>query len=329
MKKLLSLLLIIVMSLSFIVSCDTGSETTKLKIGFMSGPTGMGMAKLIHDNGGTDGNEKYEFIAYTDASLATADLKAGKIDMACIPTNAAAAFYNTNGGIKTLAVNCLNTLYIMTRNGTVINTLADLEGKTIYTIENGTPKAILQYLLDSNNINATIKTTIGDGEDEKTIAAPTDLAPLLIQGQSEIEIALVPEPVATQVPIQIAAQAKDHTYTVAIDLDTVTSNIAMGCIVASDDAVNNNKDAVDSFLAEYKASIEYISDQSNIDSSAQYICDAGILTAVPVAKKAIANLNDSIAYVSGSEMKALLVDFYNSIGMKWIGGKLPADEFYY
>ena len=55
----------------------------------------------------------------------------------------------------------------------------------------------------------------------------------------------------------------------------------MGCIVANKDTVKNHKAAIDAFLAEYAESIEYIGDNTNIESSAQYIVDAGIMTALP------------------------------------------------
>lgn len=341
MKKLLALILVITSLTLTLASCkwindsqDTGDNEndTVIRIAYMNGPTGMGMAKLIHDNGGVEGNEKYQFVKYSDAALATADLKDGKVDMACIPTNTAATIYNKLGNINVLALNCLNSLFVMTKTGVEISSINDLEGKTIYTIQNGTPAVILRHLLAESNVNATVKTTIGEGENEKVIAAPTDLAPLLIAGK--IDIALVPEPVATAAPLKIASQNKDYTYTVAINLtdawkEISSSPVAMGCIVGNKDFVANNKSAVNSFLAEYKQSIEYISTPENLETAAQYIVDAGVLDAAPAAKKSLVNLGSAIAYSDGEEMKTTLVDFYNAIGSNLIGGKLPDDEFYY
>ena len=48
-----------------------------------------------------------------------------------------------------------------------------------------------------------------------------------------------------------------------------------------------------------------------------------------VAKSALANLGDAIAYIDGSDMKNTLVEIYKIFGMQVIGGKLPDDEFYY
>lgn len=337
MKKLIALILALTLSTVGLTACvdkNEANETddTVIRIAYMNGPTGMGMAKLIHDNGGTNGNEKYQFVKYTDAALATADLREGKVDMACIPTNTAATLYNKFESINVLALNCLNSLYVMTKTGVVIEDFSDLEGKTIYTIQNGTPAAILNYLLEETDVNATVKTSIGEGENEKSITAPTDLVPLLVAGS--IDIALVPEPVATAAPLKIASQNKDYTYTVAIDLtdawaEISDSPVAMGCIVANKDFVNEHKSVVDTFLSEYKSSIEFVSSSKNLELAAQYVVDAGVLDAVPAAKKSILNLGSAIAYSDGAEMKSTLVAFYNAIGLNLVGGKLPDDEFYY
>jgi len=336
MKKLIALLLLIATFTCLFAACkkpDEENDETVIKIAYMNGPTGMGIAKLIHDNGGIDGNNKYEFVKYSDASLAAADLVAGNVDMACLPTNTAATIYNKRGhAVQALAINCLNSLFLMTKTGTTIENLSDLEGKTIYTIQNGTPATILNHILSENNINATVKTSIGEGDDKKTITAPTDLAPLMINGS--VDIALVPEPVATAAPLKISTMNKDYSYSVAINITdawaTVSdSPVAMGCILANKKFVSEHKSVVDRFLEEYKASINYIADPKNIDTSAQYIVDAGVLDAVGAAKKSLTNLGSAIAYSDGDEMKTTLVAFYTAIGASMTGGALPDDEFYY
>ena len=336
MKKLIALILTLaLLTLSF-AACNREktdeTDNTVIKIAYMNGPTGMGMAKLIHDNGGVDGNEKYQFIKYSDAALATSDLKEGKIDMACIPTNTAATLYNKTDSIKVLALNCLNSLYIMTKTGVSIEDLSDLEGKTVYTISNGTPAAILRHLLAESDVNATVRTSMGEGEDEKELTSPNDLAAQLIAGK--IDIALVPEPVATAAPLKIASQGKEYTYSVAINLtnawgDVSTSPVAMGCIVANKNFVNEHKTLVDSFLAEYESSIDFVAAPQNLELAAQYVVDAGVLDALPAAKKSLTNLGSAIAYYDGARMKTTLVAFYNAIGLDLIGGRLPDDEFYY
>ena len=344
MKKLLALLLLLTLSITSLTSCgfnfkslfdkDSDDETV-INIGFMEGPTGMGMAKLIHDytTNYLPEDSKYQFTKFKDAKDATAALVAGSVDLACLPTNNAATIYNTkDGAVKVLAINCLNSLFVMTKSGTELNSFDELEGKTIHTISNGTPKVILEHALNEMGINATVSTKAVINGNEKELVQPSDLASALINGA--VDIALVPEPVATAAPLQIKAQNKDYSYSVAIDLASVWDDIsdtpvAMGCIVGRTDFINENKDAVNAFLEEYKASIEYIGNKDNLDSSANLIVEATVLGAVPAAKKSLSNLLDAIAYKDGAEMTAILKAFYGSINSNLIGGKLPDDNFYY
>jgi len=338
MKKLISLLLLLTLTVAALTSCGLFSSSEKedetvIKIGFMEGPTGMGMAKLIHDNGGLSGNEKYQFTKFKDAKDATAALIAGTVDLACLPTNNAATIYNTkDGAAEVLAINCLNSLFVMTKTGVTLNSIEELEGKTIHTISNGTPKVILEHALSEKGVNATISTKVTINGNEKDLVQPSDLASALINGA--VDIALVPEPVATSAPLQIKNQNKDYSYSVAIDLASVWDDIsdtpvAMGCIVGRSAFVKENSDAVNSFLTEYKASIEYIGNKDNLDNSAKFIVEATVLEAEAAAKKSLSNLLSAISYKDGAEMKTILKAFYGTINVNLIGGKLPDDNFYY
>ena len=132
MKKLFALLLLLTLSLTSLTSCGfdfkslfnkNSDEQTVIKVGFMEGPTGMGMAKLIHDYSTQSNpeNAKYQFVKFKDAKEATNALIAGTVDLACLPTNNAATVYNTKDGVaKVLAINCLNSLFLMTKSGTTI-----------------------------------------------------------------------------------------------------------------------------------------------------------------------------------------------------------------
>ena len=340
MKKLLSLLLLLALTLTVLTACDwfnnsdDSKKETTIKVGFMEGPTGMGMAKLIHDYSTIRPEDsKYQFVKFKDAKEATDALISGAVDLACLPTNNAATIYNTKDGVaKVLAINCLNSLFLMTKTGTTLNSINDLEGKTVYTISNGTPKILIEHALAEKGINATVSTKATINGIEKDLAQPSDLASALISGA--VDIALVPEPVATAAPLNIKNQNKDYTYTVAFDFASAWAEIsstpvAMGCLVGRTDFVNNNKAAVDAFLNEYKASIEYISNKNNIDDSANLIVEATVLGAVPAAKKSLTNLLDAISYKDGSEMTDILKAFYATLDTKVIGGKLPDDNFYY
>jgi NitT/TauT family transport system substrate-binding protein len=293
----------------------------------------MGMAKLIHDNGGLNGNEQYSFTKFEDVQAASAALLAGSIDVACLPTNNASVIYNTQGGnVQVLAINCLNSLFVLQKSGTEISSIDELNGKTIYTISNGTPKVILEYILEETGIDATVETEVEINGEIKELKQPSDLASAIIAGA--VDIALAPEPVATAAPLQVISQKKEYSYTTAFGLNDAWNMIsdtpvAMGCIVANRDFAEAHKEIINSFLTEYKNSVEFVSNKVNIDLAAEYIVEASVLGAVPAAKKSLSNLGSSIAYIEGEEMKTTLAAFYQNIGFSLIGGKLPDDDFYY
>lgn len=331
MKKLISLLLVAVICLFTLLSCSdtndsSGEDRVKIKIGYMAGPTGMGMAKLIHDNGGVQGNENYEFKKFADTQAAKAELAAGKIDLICLPTNEAAIYFNNGiSDIKVLAINCLNSLYLLSDSNTDIKSLSDLNGKTIYTCKNGTPRLILEEVLKTNGITATVSYTYNG----KEILTPAEVGSLVVSG--DLPIAVMPEPIVTSSLLTINKNGNTSiSYSVDLNLADgwksggINTPITMGCIVGSADFIKNNETTIDAFLAEYKASIEYISKSENRDTAADYVVETGVMAAKPAALKALTNLDDAISYIDGSQMKSALVKFYQVIGIS----STKADFYY-
>ena len=95
-------------------------------------------------------------------------------------------------------------------------------------------------------------------------------------------------------------------------------------VVARTDFVNKNKSLINSFLADYKASIEFINKSENINSAADYVVESGVMGAPAAAKKALTNLGDNINYIDAENMKKALKTFYSAIKMA-----TPDDAFYY
>ena len=328
MKKITSILLLFVFTLSLLTSCgisnnDTTNEgnKSKIRIGTLSGPTGMGIAKMISDNGFD--SDKYSFTVFGDPVSAQDAFIAGDLDAICFPTNNAAKLYaKTNGQLYVTAINCLGSLYVISSKNVTINSIQDLEGKTIYaSVPNSTTGAIIEYILKENNINANVSFALGGEE-----LTSHDLLATRI-GEGKIDIAILPEPKAT------ATILANPTLGLSIDLNLSaewekvsesTEPLTMGCIIFSKKFVDNNKNSVDAFLTEYNASISFINDKANLESAAEMIVSAGILPKVPLAKKALNNLYGSIVYIEGSAMKNALKSFYTVINENQ-----PDDNFYY
>ena len=182
MKRKLSLLLCAALTLSLLAGCGpkntgngsaSGSDSTsqstsqntgdRTQVDFMvlSGPTGVGAAKLLSDNdAGTTLNDYNAEVVTENGQIQTA-LTSGEVDIAAIATNVAANLAaQSDGSIQMLAVNTLGVLYILDKN-VGVTSLADLSGKTIYTTGKGAnPEYILNYLLTQNGVDPATDVTI-------------------------------------------------------------------------------------------------------------------------------------------------------------------------
>ena len=175
MKKILAFITGLIVVLSLLSGCgaaepagiaDTAaaaaSETPEtlsvssapLRIAGLTGPTTMGLVKLMQDaeDGSASGN--YEFSLYGTADEVTPKLLKGELDLAAVPANLASVLYNnTEGQIRLVAVNTLGVLYIV-ENGETVSSLEDLKGQTVYATGKGsTPEYTLRYLLKQHGID--------------------------------------------------------------------------------------------------------------------------------------------------------------------------------
>ncbi len=310
----------------------TEADTAHFRIAALKGPTAMGLVELMSlsdtANEMMEGKEDvvstgntYEFTLAGSADEVTPALIKGDLDMACVPANLAAVLYGkTDGAVEVLAVNTLGVLYIV-ENGDAVQSMADLKGQTIVAAGKGsTPEYALRYLLTENGIDPDKDVTIDwKNEHSECVAA-------LASGQASI--ALLPQPFVT------VAQNKIEGLRMALDLTAEWnkldngSGLITGVIVARRDVVEANPGAVDSFLQNYAASVEWVN--ANNADAAQLIAEYGIIEAAPVAEMALPYCN--IVCLTGSEMKDKLSGYLNVLSdaePSSVGGALPGDDFYY
>ena len=346
MKKLVSVLLALCFVLSFAACAkkpmtepttapapveDETPEATgvTVKLATLQGPTGMGMAYLLNDadEGKTLNNYEYEVCAGPDEI--TGKIVSGELDIAALPTNAAATLYNkSNGKVKLLALNTECVLYILEK-GDTIKSMADLKGKTIYVSGQGsTPEFLLNFLLEQSGLKV--------GEDVKldfTYATHNDLVAFAATGNADV--ILLPEPAVTALlaknqDMHVALSLEDVWEDVTEGTDYEGAEIAMGCVVVNTAFAEEHPDAVKAFLYEYEKSIDLVKDEANIDASADVIAKVGIVAAAGVAKAALPRCN--ITFETGAEMRAEVEGFYKVLfdaQPNSVGGQLPDDNFYY
>ena len=312
-------------------AAETAVPYQTVHLGLLSGPTGMGAAKMLADNdeayaqveaGTYEGGTllRYEVTLGSDpANDIVPRLTNGELDIAAIPTNLAATLYNrTDGGIKLLALNTLGVLHIL-ENGDTVNSLADLEGRTLYATGQGSnPEYVLNYLLEANGLDPAADVDI-------QWLASEELTARMASG--DIDLCMLPVPAATTVMMQ-NSDVRD-----AIDLNDAWTEsgaqgtFTMGCLVARTEWLEDNSELVPGILEEYAASIDYAN--SNPEEAAALIEQYGIVPKAAVAQAAIPQAN--MVCITGEDMKGI-ADYYQVLfdaDPTSIGGAIPGEDFYY
>lgn len=327
--KIFSVLLTLALALSVLTGCinqnpdpEKVPAVENVNVMVLNGTTGFGMAKLISDNKNGTAALHYTVSVETDASNITASLVSGACDIAALPTNAAAnVAMKTGGGVKVIAVNTLGVLYVMNNTEKVsVSSFEDLRGKTVYCPAQN-PTFLFKAVCEANGLKV--------GEDiiiDNTYAQPADLRTALASGL--VDLAVLPEPMVTIAKSANASLAASLDLTAEWEKHYPANSLMQGCVVVRTQFAEQHPEAVQAFLNEYKASIEFVN--ANPADASGMIVEAGIFAQAPVAAKAIPNSN--ICYIDGAEMKAGLQKFYEilyAVAPASIGGQLPAEDFYY
>ncbi len=314
MKKILALFLAAVMLIGM-AACSKNEKTgVTVNIGVLKGPTGMGAAWLMDQNEQGLSANSYNFTIAGAPDVLTGQLISGDMDMAALPTNAISTLYNkTEGQITVLGVNALGVLYVL-ENGDRINSVADLEGKTILASGQGsTAEYVLNYILEQNGVSAEIFWA----------SEHSEAATLALSG--EYDIVMLPEPFVTTVT------TKNGSFRVALDLTREWEalgggELTMGGIAVRTEFLEAHPDAVKAFVKEYANSVAFTNAQP---ADAAKLIAKYEIAAEEIAKNAIPRCN--IVWLHGENYKAKLENFLGVVyeaNPAGIGGKMPGDDFY-
>ena len=299
-------------------------EPGEIRLTVLSGPTGVGAAKLLDNIDNSPASLSYgayDYTICTDNSELVAGLTTGEFDIATMASNVAVNLYNkTGGGVKIIAAGTLGVLHILEGGGTEINSIADLAGKTIWSAGQGAnPEYILRYLLQKSDLEA--------GTDVKVeFAEASEIQAKLLSG--DIRYAMLPVPAAT------AAIAKgEGKVRAAIDVteaweELQGGQLVMTAVVARAEYLETYPDLVNHFLTDYEKSIDYVN--SNPDAAAELVAGYNITPSAAIAKQAIPQCH--LVFLSGDGMMSALSDYFltlYAIDPASVGGSLPDDGIYY
>lgn len=297
-------------------------ETIRFTV--LSGPTGVGASKLMADVDAGTAAHDYEYNICAVNDEVTSMLLNGDTDIAAVASNVALNLYNkTEGGVTVIALGTLGVLHILEGNsGDSIQSVNDLAGKTILSPGQGAnPEYILRYVLSENGIDPDNDVTIQFYTDASEITA------MLLSG--EADCAMLPVPAAT------AAIAKSGgTVRAALDLTREWNDLGSGsqlimtAVVARTEYLEEHPEAVNAFLADYAASIDYVN--GNVEEAAELVAGYGFAPSSAIAANAIPQCN--LVCITGADMQPAIDGYYSVLyaaNPKSVGGSLPDDAFYY
>ena len=329
-KKAVAVMMSIALSAAMLVGCGANGnaeaadeyEAADVKIGSLKGPTSMGLVYLMDRADKGEAANNYEFTMAAAADELLPSMISGDLDIVLVPANVASVLYNkTQGGVSVIDINTLGVLY-MVSGDTAIETMPDLQGRTIYLTGKGTtPDYVLQYLLKENGLTTADVTLEYKSE-------ATEVAAVLTQTPEAIGV--LPQPFVT------AACAQNEDLAVVLDLTKEWaavqseggSSLVTGVTVVRNAFLEEHKEAVDKFLEEHSASADYANE--HVEEAAELVAAAGIIEKAPVAVKAMPQCN--ITYIDGNDMKMALSGYLEVLfeqDASSVGGSLPNDDFYY
>lgn len=324
MKRAIAWILCLLMAVSA-VGCareeEKQTEKEAVRLGGLTGPTTMGMVKLLEENEAGKTENSYEFTLAGSADELTPLFIQGELDIISVPVNLGSVLYNkTNVEVQMLCVNTLGVLYVLEKGGNSVQSIEDLKGKTLYATGKGsTPEYTLAYLLEQKGLK------LGEDVQVEWKSEPGEIVAQLAAMDSAL--CMLPQPYVTVAMSKVEGLEMRVDLTEEWDkLGTGTRLITSGVFVRKEFA-ESHPEAVEKFLEEFEASVEYVN--GNVAEAAQLV-EKYINVKREVAEQAIPYCH--MVCIQGKEMADSAQAFLAILhGQKpeAIGGALPHGDFYY
>ncbi|MFW2488532.1 ABC transporter substrate-binding protein [Clostridium chromiireducens] len=330
MKKKLSLLLVIVLSMLTLIGCGNNSaaqneakeESTQTKdIKFITpdGLTAIAVSKLIKEKPEIRPGYNVNYtIEQNSDSLVTSVMKS-EPDIAIVPSNVAATVYNKNKEYKIAGTIGFGSFYIGTTNEN--QTLNDLKGKEVYNIGKGlTPDIITKTILKAKGID------VDKDINFSYVNSVNELAPVILAGKAQY--AVIPEPALSTV------QSKNDKFNVMLDLNEEWKKInnseygyPQSTIIIKKELLDKDKEFIGEFLKQVKDATQWI--YNNKETVGSYCEEIGVSAKKAIVVKAIDKSNIKFVDIkdSNKEYKTYF-ERLNEFDPKTIGGSIPDDEIF-
>lgn len=298
---------------------ENSENEATIRVASLKGPTSLGLLQMMKENEAQNLSNEYEFQIVQAADEIVTKVVKGEVDVALVPANVAAVLYQkTQNQVEVVDINTLGVLYVV-EHGENIQTVSDLAGKTICMTGKGqVPEYALSYILGKNNLSMDDVTVEYKSEPTEVIAT--------LSAKEDV-IGIIPMPFAASATMQDATLRLALNLTEEWNKVDQDSTFITGVTIVRKEFLEQNQAAMDQFINEHVASVEYVN--ANVEDAAN-LAESYDIIKTQVAKNAIPYCN--IVSISGDEMKTKLAGYLNTLfdaNAQSVGGTLPDEGFYY
>ena len=336
MKKFLSLIFIVALSLGVMAGCTNDNsnesdqsqkeqpqqqqESIEINVVAPQGAPTLSMIKMMKEKPSLGENIEVNYESVESPDVIASKLTSNEVDIAIIPTNLAATLYNKDVKYKLVGANVWGILYLASDKE--LNSINDLKGETISTIGRGlTPDVVFRYILSKNDIDPEKDLEI------KYYNGGTELASSLIAGKDSV--AVVPEPMLSKVLL------KNNNIKVNLNIQDEWSKATgleggypQACLVVSEKLIEENPKAVEAFINEFEKSIDWVN--QNPTQAGDY--SEELETGIDAKMLETGIERSNLKFVNAKDSKESIENYFNILfeySPKLVGGKLPDEDFYY
>ncbi|SFU41062.1 NitT/TauT family transport system substrate-binding protein [Clostridium sp. DSM 8431] len=322
MKKILSLILLSVSTLTILTGCSINNnkvETKNINVVIPDGITAIASAKLIEeDKEILKGYDVDYSIESSPENIVSSVLKK-EADIAIVPSNVAATQYNKDAGYVIAGTIGWGSFYLVSTDGE--KDINKLLNKEVYNIGKGlTPDLTVRSLLKDNNIDADKDVNFS------YVNGVTELAPLVLSGK--VKYAVMPEPAISQV------MKKNNNVAIISDLNEEwkkTNDSEYGypqsTLIIKKELVEEDKEFVNKFIEDMEESCEFAASKN--EKLPDYSEEIGVSTDKAVVLEAMDRAN--IRYTPIKDCYKEYEIYFNKLDEldpKTIGGKVPDEGIF-
>lgn len=326
MKKIFTVLMSLLITLSLVVGCSSNSKeevpkSVTVNVGAPDGLPAIAIAKLSQENPEIkEGYEvKYTLEATSDA-LST-DVMKEALDIAIVPSNMASIAYNKTENYQIAGTVGMGSFYLVSSDEDVDGINSSLEGKEVGNIGKGlTPDITVQALLKEEGVNASAITFNYSNE-------ASDLVSLLVT--KKLTTGIVPEPalsglLAKNPDLKVICGVND-TWKEVFENE---NGYPQSTLIVKSSFAKENPEFIKSFINALDENIKWTNE--NPKEAGEFAAKFGVNVKPELLVKAIDRTN--LKFIDIDDCKDEYTDYYNSLfsfNPKVLGGKVADENIYY